>query len=117
MTSKRDLDTSELLSRNAINPVPSRSPRNDPTPTEQHGVHQVATVLVVQSAPLTCLCGGFEVRRPGLQQRGQEKASDAFADFVAKDTLVVVTATIDGAKGDGMSLDMHVSANAKFSLE
>jgi len=31
-------------------------------------------------------------------------------NFVAKDTLVVVTATVDGYKGDGMKVDMHVSS-------
>ena len=49
--------------------------------------------------------------------RGDKKGQRCIRNFVAKDTLVVVTATIDGAKGDGMSLDMHVSANANFSLE
>lgn len=29
---------------------------------------------------------------------------------MAKDTLVVVTATVDGYKGDGMKVDMHVSS-------
>lgn len=30
-------------------------------------------------------------------------------NFVAKDTLVVVTSTLDGERGDGMKVDMHVS--------
>lgn len=30
-------------------------------------------------------------------------------NFVAKDTLVVATSTVDGYKGDGMKVDMHVS--------
>ena len=29
-------------------------------------------------------------------------------NFVSKDTLVVVTAIVDGYKGDGMSVNMHV---------
>ena len=29
-------------------------------------------------------------------------------NFVQKDTLVVVTAIIDGSKGDGQSVNMHV---------
>lgn len=32
-------------------------------------------------------------------------------NFVSKDTLVVVTAIVDGYKGDGMQLNMHVSAD------
>lgn len=31
-------------------------------------------------------------------------------NFVNRDTLVVVTATISGAKGDGQRVDMHVRA-------
>lgn len=31
-------------------------------------------------------------------------------NFVNKDTLVVVTATLDGYKGDGMNVNMHVGA-------
>jgi len=31
-------------------------------------------------------------------------------NFVGKDTLVVVTATVDGHRDDGMRVDMHVSA-------
>ena len=31
-------------------------------------------------------------------------------NFVSKDMLVVVTATVDGYKGDGMQLNMHVGA-------
>jgi hypothetical protein len=49
--------------------------------------------------------------------RGDKKGERCIRNFVAKDTLVVVTATIDGEKGDGMSLDMHVSANANFAMK
>ena len=31
-------------------------------------------------------------------------------NFVAKDTLVVVTATVSGQKGDGQTVNMHVSS-------
>ncbi len=37
---------------------------------------------------------------------GQERC---IRNFVAKDTLVVVTATVGGEKGDGMSVNMNVS--------
>lgn len=49
--------------------------------------------------------------------RGDKKGHRCIRNFVAKDTLVVVTATIDGYKGDGMTLNMHVNANAIFSIE
>lgn len=41
--------------------------------------------------------------------RGDPKATRCIRNFVAKDTLVVVTATVDGYKGDGMVINMHVS--------
>lgn len=37
-------------------------------------------------------------------------------NFVAKDTLVVVTATVSGSKGDGMRVNMHVSYNIHGAL-
>lgn len=37
-------------------------------------------------------------------------------NFVAKDTLVVVTATVSGSKGDGMRVNMHVSHNNTWLL-
>ncbi|TGO21998.1 hypothetical protein BPAE_0188g00050 [Botrytis paeoniae] len=40
--------------------------------------------------------------------KGDKKAERCIRNFVAKDTLVVVTATIDGSKGDGMQVDMHI---------
>lgn len=33
-------------------------------------------------------------------------------NFVAKDTLVLVTATVSGSKGDGQMVNMHVSSQA-----
>jgi len=38
------------------------------------------------------------------------KSERCIRNFVSKDTLVVVTATIGGVKGDGMAVNMHVSA-------
>ena len=37
------------------------------------------------------------------------KPERCIRNFVAKDTLVVVTATVDGHRGDGMVVNMHVS--------
>lgn len=46
-----------------------------------------------------------------LDARGQHenKPQRCIRNFVAKDTLVVVTATVSGYKGDGMIVNMHVS--------
>ncbi|MCJ1234742.1 vesicle coat component, partial [Varicellaria rhodocarpa] len=37
-----------------------------------------------------------------------QKYQRCIRNFVAKDTLVVVTATVSGAKGDGMTVNMHI---------
>ena len=39
-------------------------------------------------------------------QTGRERC---IRNFVAKDTLVLVTAIVDGEKGDGQQVNMHVS--------
>ena len=38
-------------------------------------------------------------------------------NFVSKDMLVVVTAIVDGYKGDGMQLNMHVGATAAMRTQ
>lgn len=40
----------------------------------------------------------------------EKKSERCIRNFVSKDTLVVVTATIGGSKGDGMTVNMHVSS-------
>lgn len=45
--------------------------------------------------------------------RGDKRTGErCIRNFVATDTLVVVTATVDGQRGDGMTVDMHVSVKA-----
>ena len=39
---------------------------------------------------------------------GHNKYERCIRNFVQRDTLVVVTTTSDGTKGDGQVLDMHV---------
>ena len=46
--------------------------------------------------------------------QGDKKGERCIRNFVAKDTLVVVTATVDGHKGDGMVVNMHVSFGSRF---
>jgi len=48
--------------------------------------------------------------------QGERKGERCIRNFVAKDTLVVVTATVDGFKGDGMVVNMHVSFPANYEL-
>lgn len=42
-------------------------------------------------------------------QSHDSKRERCVRNFVAKDTLVVVTAIVSGSKGDGMRVNMHVS--------
>lgn len=44
-----------------------------------------------------------------LSQSHDNKRERCVRNFVAKDTLVVVTAIVSGTKGDGMRVNMHVS--------
>ena len=48
--------------------------------------------------------------------QGDKKGERCIRNFVAKDTLVVVTATVDGHKGDGMVVNMHVSFLGRMSM-
>ncbi|KAF4631952.1 hypothetical protein G7Y89_g6178 [Cudoniella acicularis] len=47
----------------------------------------------------------FDIEAKSAGDRSRERC---IRNFVAKDTLVVVTATVDGFKGDGMKVDMHI---------
>lgn len=48
----------------------------------------------------------FDVQaHPGRENQKKERC---IRNFVAKDTLVVVTATVGGSRGDGMTLNIHV---------
>lgn len=48
----------------------------------------------------------FDIQaHPGAESKSKERC---IRNFVARDTLVVVTATSSGSKGDGMVLNMHV---------
>jgi hypothetical protein len=50
------------------------------------------------------------VAHPGHESKKHERC---IRNFVAKDQLVVVTAIIDGSKGDGQELNIHVSRTRK----
>lgn len=59
---------------------------------------------------LVLLVASVNALKFDLQSRGpNDKASErCIRNFVAKDTLVVVTATVGGTKGDGMVVNMRV---------
>jgi hypothetical protein len=49
----------------------------------------------------------FDIQaHPGHESASKERC---IRNFVAKDQLVVVTATASGSRGDGQTLNMHVS--------
>jgi hypothetical protein len=53
----------------------------------------------------------FDIQaHPGAESASKERC---IRNFVAKDQLVVVTATISGHRGDGQVLNLHVSAANK----
>lgn len=48
----------------------------------------------------------FDIQaHPGAESASKERC---IRNFVAKDQLVVVTATVSGSRGDGQTLNMHV---------
>lgn len=60
--------------------------------------------LFLLASIVTCL--KFDVQsHPGAESASKQRC---VRNFVARDTLVVVTATVSGYKGDGQVLNMHV---------
>lgn len=63
------------------------------------------SALLLASIPLTSALK-FDIQaHPGYESQDKERC---IRNFVARDTLVVVTVTVDGKKGDGQVLNMHV---------
>ncbi|KAI0164344.1 emp24/gp25L/p24 family/GOLD-domain-containing protein [Hypoxylon sp. FL1284] len=62
---------------------------------------------------LVLLIASVNALKFDLQARGpsESKRERCIRNFVAKDTLVVVTATVSGSKGDGMVVNMHILDN------
>jgi hypothetical protein len=53
----------------------------------------------------------FDVRaHAGRETQKQERC---IRNFVSRDTLVVVTATVGGTKGDGMQVNIHVRSRSR----
>lgn len=62
-------------------------------------------LLLLALVPLS-LALKFDIQaHPGAESASKERC---IRNFVAKDQLVVVTATISGHRGDGQVLNMHV---------
>lgn len=62
-------------------------------------------LLLAFLLPLTAALKFDMQAHPGAESAAKERC---IRNFVAKDQLVVVTATVSGNRGDGQTLNMHV---------
>ena len=70
-------------------------------------------VLLIALLPLS-LALKFDIQaHPGSESASKERC---VRNFVAKDQLVVVTATVSGSRGDGQMLNMHVRIAPLYAL-
>lgn len=66
----------------------------------------LALQLLLAALPLAA-CLKFDIQaHPGHESAAKERC---IRNFVGKDQLVVVTVTVSGSRGDGQTLNMHVS--------
>jgi hypothetical protein len=65
----------------------------------------ISYLLFLLSAPLVSALKFDVVAHQGHESKSKERC---IRNFVAKDQLVVVTAIIDGNRGDGQIVNMHV---------
>lgn len=70
-------------------------------------LHHVCSVLLLLAVGSQAL--KFDIQAGSGYDRDSRRC---IRNFVSKDMLVVVTAIVDGYRGDGMQLNMHVSAAA-----
>jgi hypothetical protein len=73
----------------------------------------VSYLLFLLSVPIVSALKFDVVSHPGHESKSKERC---IRNFVAKDQLVVVTAIIDGAKGDGQVVNMDVRSYWIISL-
>lgn len=69
---------------------------------------RLLTLLIAVIAPLTAALK-FDLHP--VSPHDAAKYERCVRNFVAKEQLVVVTAILDGYRGDGQKVDMHVSAH------
>jgi len=65
----------------------------------------ISYLLFILCAPLISALKFDVIAHPGHESKSRERC---VRNFVAKDQLVVVTAIIDGSKGDGQIVNMHI---------
>jgi hypothetical protein len=69
-------------------------------------------LLLLIALPLASALKLDVIAHAGYESASKERC---IRNFVAKDQLVVVTAIIDGLRGDGQQLNMHVSLLIKIN--
>ena len=70
----------------------------------------VAYLAFLLSLPLVPALKMDIQAHPGHESKSKERC---IRNFVAKDQLIVVTAIVDGARGDGQTLNMHVRSHIR----
>ena len=71
---------------------------------------QLLSLLLLACTFASALKFDLQAHPPNNNKHGER----CVRNFVAKDTLVVVTATVGGHKGDGQQVNIHVSAYPGF---
>lgn len=74
---------------------------------------RLLTLLVAVIAPLTAALK-FDLHP--VSSHDAAKYERCIRNFVAKDQLVVVTAILDGYRGDGQKVDMHVRSHPNYNM-
>jgi p24 family protein delta-1 len=69
-------------------------------------------LLLLVALPLASALKMDVLAHPGHEAASKERC---IRNFVAKDQLVVVTVIIDGVRGDGQQLNMHVCLLTKIN--
>lgn len=91
--------------------------RHNSPPSHTHSSStstMLALQLLLAALPLaTCL--KFDIQaHPGHESASKERC---IRNFVGRDQLVVVTVTASGSRGDGQTLNMHVSLESHLPLQ
>lgn len=97
----------------------SLSLQRQPTPNNPRILRLLDPIMAMPRSLLQYVCSivfflacaqALKFDLQATSQSHDSKKERCVRNFVAKDTLVVVTAIVSGSKGDGMRVNMHVSA-------
>ena len=85
-------------------------------------MHQPLRVMPVLSLLINLLAAiplstALKFDLPSHPQSQHKKSERCIRNFVARDTLVIVTAIVSGSRGDGQTVNMHVSRTMMTGLK